>query len=904
MAKQNVNQVKISDEDLAKIQKAVEDSRPKGYFENLKEQQISPKEAMEFVKENPEVLKLLVLKKGGKVTDENYDMLRGKIKEVKHHASELQSITNRKKQVPAWVLAKSTRASTDLSDITHYMDSQKFSGGGGVPKYKVAGREVTIDKKGTNDQTKWKVTFINNGKTADYLDVLALITPRPKFSGGGGVDGIEGVNRYLGLFKLNSNFRGDLVYWKKGEIVKAYESNKKGIIFVLLADDNFQAYDEWEKSDFERIASPLLTNGGGVGNNFEKELDEKLESEGWKINYYNNNIDEVKKEEATQMSVFRFEPYYESYSIKIPKKKEVTFAWIMDKVSKDNVYKSFSENFNSVLESLVYNGLNVYPTTYGIGVSVIFGNKNESKYKIEKVLNDYGIDYTTEYSDAFYVFRYKISKSAENIKKLEKIKYADGGGVESTSHIQGEIDDIRNWDNDEIANYIGVPISYVARDRNRYVREAQNYMMLNTFETGGNIGFKELSSRVSKSYQGKAVSPKYQSQYGKKYSKSEAREVGDKVAGKVYREQQARKFDSGGGVEKMSEDDDLWVLAVPQYEYTPDGSALGMYIDPNVYNPSTRSNMIYYVLHIAPQSELDRSLVRNYRSALSTKFEFVKRFGYKEFGAEQYNGGGGVGEVYALSNQELTKKSSITNISIQDIYNMISDIDDIDSIQEIGIIISRKDWSNRMQFPVKQKIYREIQKIINEKQVIKDLRFLMKTLIHRTMVTKNKTEKKSKGGGVDDLKVGDKVVEYTKDSKFESGYFEGKVTGLILQIDGAMAEIDFGKSQIYWIPLKDLKKVNKFDNGGGVEGVEWDKDSDSIRTELGEFKIMITPQMERGYYDVSVSANNKIIGKEYDVYGLDKAKDLGLEMIGNANKYNNGGSIKENRSGLSDLMYG
>ena len=37
MAKQNVNQVKISDEDLAKIQKAVEDSRPKGYFENLKE---------------------------------------------------------------------------------------------------------------------------------------------------------------------------------------------------------------------------------------------------------------------------------------------------------------------------------------------------------------------------------------------------------------------------------------------------------------------------------------------------------------------------------------------------------------------------------------------------------------------------------------------------------------------------------------------------------------------------------------------------------------------------------------------------------------------------------------------------------------------------------------------------
>lgn len=384
MAKQNVNQVKISDEDLAKIQKAVEDSRPKGYFESMR-QQISPKEAMEFVKENPEVLKLLVLKKGGKVTDENYDMLRGKIKEVKHHASELQSITNRKKQVPAWVLAKSTRASTDLSDITHYMDSQKFSG---------------------------------------------------------------------------------------------------------------------------------------------------------------------------------------------------------------------------------------------------------------------------------------------------------GGGVESTSHIQGEIDDIRNWDNDEIANYIGVPISYVARDRNRYVREAQNYMMLNTFETGGNIGFKELSSRVSKSYQGKAVAPKYQSQYGKKYSKSEARDVGDKVAGKVYRQQQGRKFDSGGKIQHT-----------------------------------------------------------------------------------------------------------------------------------------------------------------------------------------------------DDLKVGDKVFEYTKDSKFESGYFEGKTRGLILRMDGAMAQVDFGNSQIYWIPIKDLKKADKYSGGGGVEEI---KVGDIVGNTVQGFNFEIL--------DVEDGSQLKVkdvrTGRIFNTYFGNMYKSY-------TDKYSNGGKVRK-----------
>lgn len=55
------------------------------------------------------------------------------------------------------------------------------------------------------------------------------------------------------------------------------------------------------------------------------------------------------------------------------------------------------------------------------------------------------------------------------------------------------------------------------------------------YEKGGHIGFKALSKKVAKNYEGKPVPPKYQKEYGATYSKAEAQEVGNKVAAKVAR---------------------------------------------------------------------------------------------------------------------------------------------------------------------------------------------------------------------------------------------------------------------------------------------------------------------------------------------------------------------------------
>jgi hypothetical protein len=227
--------------------------------------------------------------------------------------------------------------------------------------------------------------------------------------------------------------------------------------------------------------------GGVIRNNkFQTNLEELLKQEGFQVSYYDKNVNEMPKEKAEVISLTKWSPYYENFTLKLPSKMEVTFEWIMNKLSNDKIYKSFAENFNKILKAKGYSNLNAYPTTYGIGVFVGFGRGiDETKTQIEELLNSLGIEYTTEYSEGGWVFRYRISKSKENIAKINEIEMI-------------------------------------------YAR-------------GGKIGFEGLAKKVAKRYVGKKVSKEYQAEYGKTYDAKEAKEVGNKVAGKVYQQQVAKK---------------------------------------------------------------------------------------------------------------------------------------------------------------------------------------------------------------------------------------------------------------------------------------------------------------------------------------------------------------------------
>jgi len=60
--------------------------------------------------------------KGGEIAESNRNMALNKAKELCHHVDELHNVLKGKKHIEAWVIAKLERASSDLSDVTHYLD--------------------------------------------------------------------------------------------------------------------------------------------------------------------------------------------------------------------------------------------------------------------------------------------------------------------------------------------------------------------------------------------------------------------------------------------------------------------------------------------------------------------------------------------------------------------------------------------------------------------------------------------------------------------------------------------------------------------------------------------------------------------------------------------------------------
>jgi hypothetical protein len=108
----NVYEMKKSEENIYKVLKAIKDANESG---KMAEGGVTEQE----------------------VVDSNALMVLSQIKAVKHHADELSKIVTKKSDLEAWVIAKIERASTDLSDITHYLDGQheKMSMGGGVYHY-------------------------------------------------------------------------------------------------------------------------------------------------------------------------------------------------------------------------------------------------------------------------------------------------------------------------------------------------------------------------------------------------------------------------------------------------------------------------------------------------------------------------------------------------------------------------------------------------------------------------------------------------------------------------------------------------------------------------------------------------------------------------------------------------
>ena len=132
-----------------------------------------------------------------------------------------------------------------------------------------------------------------------------------------------------------------------------------------------------------------------------------------------------KLSEATSLQILGFDKDdFIDINFNTPKNKKITTAYLFDKVDKylnrESVYKNLSNVFVKLLPSYTF-----YATTYGIGMDALFRSHEQVKRDINKLqqyLNKNNIEFYNEYSDAGWVYRFVISKSANNIAKIQALK--------------------------------------------------------------------------------------------------------------------------------------------------------------------------------------------------------------------------------------------------------------------------------------------------------------------------------------------------------------------------------------------------------------------------------------------------------------------------------------------------
>ena len=152
----------------------------------------------------------------------------------------------------------------------------------------------------------------------------------------------------------------------------------------------------------------------------QKKLEDQLKESGYSIMFYETDgIDPVAMEKASEFTVVRFEPYYNMFRGKMLKRKTFDLDYVLEFVAKKESIQYI--NYRPLFEKIGLNNVGFYNTSYGIGVEVLFGSREETIQKITNYLNENGIAYTNEFSEARWVYRFKFSKSAENIDRIKSL---------------------------------------------------------------------------------------------------------------------------------------------------------------------------------------------------------------------------------------------------------------------------------------------------------------------------------------------------------------------------------------------------------------------------------------------------------------------------------------------------
>ena len=249
---------------------------------------------------------------------------------------------------------------------------------------------------------------------------------------------------------------------------------------------------------------------------------------------------------------------------------------------------------------------------------------------------------------------------------IEAIQIYENNSMEmggSVSFIDWQINDVANWENDEIAHYLDLTTEEVAKNRQKYVRLAQNEMMFNSrssFGKGGGVGLSQeeisiIDDRISYYFDNEEYTD--DSELLTSFV-IESGEIDSSKYNQILEYIDSQKYDDGGGVGSIKIGDEV-------YGRWNDGNKWTL----GTYKGETENGFEVYDFTIEKPDHIEfyAEISKNPYPYFSEKDEVIfksknwKERNYKNYHFNKYADGGGV-DSYGKGGRILASSPTLEGI--------------------------------------------------------------------------------------------------------------------------------------------------------------------------------------------------------------------------------------------------
>lgn len=206
----------------------------------------------------------------------------------------------------------------------------------------------------------------------------------------------------------------------KGINVRYYPEKTFEAFKQRVYNESVNSYVDYYKDTVDGCEAVKNGRSNVLFPNMEALKKRAIESANMEVNEYGRDLDP-----------YNYETLYIDYNGRTivkrikTKSKKIDVDYINKEITKseklyNGLYGKFAEKVQDLLrKNDIKDNLVIYPTTYGIGVWCIFNyNADKCIQVVKNIMERNKIEYYNEYSDALWVYRFKISKKQANISKL------------------------------------------------------------------------------------------------------------------------------------------------------------------------------------------------------------------------------------------------------------------------------------------------------------------------------------------------------------------------------------------------------------------------------------------------------------------------------------------------------